>query len=280
MDNKFLKPPENYVVFVELFGERFGGITSYLMQLMDTFNDSADRMVKFIAAQADDGKAEVSMLDAIERVTLDVIAKAGFSMEEDLITNKSEFNDAVSFILTAARRNSVDIFLKYSPFKEARDYRARAKEAIHLLRDTAERMIRQRLKDQQEGKKIPKDILSYIIKTAMVDESFQMVEMVDEFVTFFGAEEIETVIGDKQDLLYEDIAKLEYMMLVFKETLRLCPPVIGTARTTPEELLCAGHRIPAGTMVLLPAFVMSRQEQFFKDPLTFDPERFQRNEDR
>lgn len=45
------------------------------MQLMDTFNDSADRMVKFIAAQADDGKAEVSMLDAIERVTLDVIAK-------------------------------------------------------------------------------------------------------------------------------------------------------------------------------------------------------------
>ncbi|PIK62665.1 putative cholesterol 24-hydroxylase [Apostichopus japonicus] len=65
---------------------------------------------------------------------------------------------------------------------------------------------------------------------------------------------------------------------VFKETLRLCPPVIGTARTTPEEL-CAGHRIPAGTMVLLPAFVMSRQEQFFKDPLTFDPERFQRNED-
>ncbi|XP_071832626.1 cholesterol 24-hydroxylase-like isoform X2 [Apostichopus japonicus] len=327
-NDKYVKPAENYTVFVELFGERFGGYSlvsetnhekwarhrrvlnpafhrQYLRELMYIFNDSAGRMVQYLTTKAD-GKTEVSMVDTIGRVTVEAIAKAGFSMDEDMIFQKSTFRDAIALCFEAGRKVNIDPLLQYNPFKEARDYRAKTKEAIHLLRDTAERMIRQRLKDQQEGKKLPKDILSYIIKTAMVDEKFQMVEMVDEFVAFFGAgsdttgnllnftllclsqnphvmerllEEIDTVIGDKEDLLYEDIAKLEYMMLVLKETLRLFPPVIGTGRRNPEELQCLGHRVPANTMLFLVTYVMCRQEQFFKDPLTFDPERFRRDED-
>lgn len=44
------------------------------MELTDIFNDSASRLTDFLAAQAD-GKTEVNMKDALERVTLDVIAK-------------------------------------------------------------------------------------------------------------------------------------------------------------------------------------------------------------
>lgn len=46
----------------------------YLMELIDVFNDSGDRLADYLSAQAD-GKTEVNMKDAFERVTLDVIAK-------------------------------------------------------------------------------------------------------------------------------------------------------------------------------------------------------------
>ncbi|PIK62666.1 putative cholesterol 24-hydroxylase isoform X2 [Apostichopus japonicus] len=319
-NDKYVKPAENYTVFVELFGERFGGYSlvsetnhekwarhrrvlnpafhrQYLRELMYIFNDSAGRMVQYLTTKAD-GKTEVSMVDTIGRVTVEAIAKAGFSMDEDMIFQKSTFRDAIALCFEAGRKVNIDPLLQYNPFKEARDYRAKTKEAIHLLRDTAERMIRQRLKDQQEGKKLPKDILSYIIKTAMVDEKFQMVEMVDDLSHFWSRllEEIDTVIGDKEDLLYEDIAKLEYMMLcwhtVINQVLYHFLMFAGFERNTsafstrhwhrskkPEELQCLGHRVPANTMLFLVTYVMCRQEQFFKDPLTFDPERFRRDED-
>ncbi|KAJ8045974.1 Cholesterol 24-hydroxylase [Holothuria leucospilota] len=41
-----------------------------------------------------------------------------------------------------------------------------------------------------------------------------------------------------------------------------------------------GHNIPAGSNVQMSHYIMARMEQFFKNPLTFDPERFLRDEDK
>ena len=43
------------------------------MELMSVFNDSANRLTDYLTLKAD-GKTEVNLMDAFERVTLDVIS--------------------------------------------------------------------------------------------------------------------------------------------------------------------------------------------------------------
>lgn len=51
----------------------------YLMELTDTFGESADRLVENLASKAD-GKSEIKVMDELERVTLDVICKVNASI--------------------------------------------------------------------------------------------------------------------------------------------------------------------------------------------------------
>lgn len=44
------------------------------MELMHVFNESADRLTKYLSLKAD-GKTEVNIMDACERLSLDVIGK-------------------------------------------------------------------------------------------------------------------------------------------------------------------------------------------------------------
>ena len=74
--------------------------------------------------------------------------------------------------------------------------------------------------------------------------------------------------------LAEDYAKLKYTTQVFAETLRLYPPVWVTARTCNEPYEVAGYRIAKGSILIAPQFVVHRDEQWFADPLRFDPSRF------
>lgn len=92
--------------------------------------------------------------------------------------------------------------------------------------------------------------------------------------------EVDTVIGRKEHIDYEDIIKLEYLSLVLKESLRLYPPVFGTGRVITKSMDVVGYNIPAGSTIFFCNYAMNRSEEYFKNPLTFDPERFRRDEDK
>ncbi|KAJ8045529.1 Cholesterol 24-hydroxylase [Holothuria leucospilota] len=322
LDNKYLKPASNYQTFQSIFGQRFmgKGLVSetdherwalhrrvfnpafhrkYLMELTGTFNESADRLVKYLSAKAD-GKTEVKVMGAFERVTLDIICKVGFAMEGDMIFSDTPFSDAIKTGLGAMYTASSP-WIQMDPRKEARDYRKKVIKAITLLRDTGVKVITDRFEAMKQEKELPKDILSYVIKSAVVEENLSMEEMVDHFLTFFVAgqettsdllsfvliclgknphvlkkllEEVDTVIGDKEVIEYDDIIKLEYMMLVIKETLRLYPPVTGGVRLISEDVDILGYKIPAGCSLFMMGYGMSRMEEYFKDALIFNPDRF------
>ena len=87
------------------------------------------------------------------------------------------------------------------------------------------------------------------------------------------ADEAQAVLGGRAPVA-EDYARLKYTTQVFAETLRLYPPVWVTARTCNEPYEIAGYKIAKGSVLIAPQFVVHRDEQWFADPLRFDPSRF------
>lgn len=73
---------------------------------------------------------------------------------------------------------------------------------------------------------------------------------------------------------YADLARLPYCLQVFKETLRLYPPVYFTCRRALREVEIDGYRIPKGRLVLLAPYTLHRRAEYFPEPETFEPERF------
>ena len=69
--------------------------------------------------------------------------------------------------------------------------------------------------------------------------------------------------------------KLNYLRNVISETLRLYPPAWSLfARVSVEPVVMRGYRIDPGAWFYMSPFVTHRSEQFFRDPLVFDPDRF------
>ena len=79
--------------------------------------------------------------------------------------------------------------------------------------------------------------------------------------------------GDRR-LTHEDVPRLRYTVQVIHEALRLCPPAPGVARLVMQDIEVDGHRLPAGTFVVVAIYAMHRDPALWDDPLRFDPDRF------
>ena len=79
-----------------------------------------------------------------------------------------------------------------------------------------------------------------------------------------------------------ELEGLEALDWVMKEALRLHAPVPVLVRRTVKDTVVEGHRIPADTDVVVGVQFSHVMEDYWTDPLAFDPERFspERREDR
>uniref|UniRef100_A0A3Q1AQF1 Cholesterol 24-hydroxylase n=1 Tax=Amphiprion ocellaris TaxID=80972 RepID=A0A3Q1AQF1_AMPOC len=271
----------------------------YLRGLMGTFNETAEKLMDKLTEFAD-SQTETNMLGLVNCVTLDVITKVAFGVDLDFLAKSSPLPKAIEACLKGMVYNVRDIFFEYVPknwpfVKEVRD-------ACRLLRTTGAQWIHERKTAINNGDEVPKDILTQIIKSAeenmtKEDEEF----MLDNFVTFFIAgqettanqlafciqeltrhpdilekvrKEVDDVVGMKQDVSYDDLGKLIYLSQVLKETLRMYPTAPGTSREIAKDMVIDGIHIPGGFNCIFSSYVTSRMNKFFKDPLTFDPDRF------
>lgn len=83
--------------------------------------------------------------------------------------------------------------------------------------------------------------------------------------------------GGEASFSHEKVKNLPLLDGVINETLRLKPPVPnGTPRITPPEGLHIDDDlyIPGNVHVVMPPWVMHRDERYFEKPLEFIPERW------
>ncbi|XP_062376870.1 cholesterol 24-hydroxylase-like isoform X2 [Sardina pilchardus] len=271
----------------------------YLRGLMGVFNERAECLMEKLEEYAE-RQTPFQMDKLINTFTLDVITKVAFGVDLDLFNGgDSPFPRAIELCLKGSIHYIRD--QQFESRSENKEVVQQIKEALLLLRETGKTWINERKRAVRNGENVPKDILTQILKSAEENNDEDEETILDNFVTFFIAgqettanqlsfaimelgrhpeilnrlkEEVDEVIGMKQEIRYEDLGNLTYLTQVLKETLRLYPTAPGTSRYVPHDTIINGVKIPGGCLTLFNSYVCSRMEIFFKDPLTFDPERF------
>lgn len=86
-------------------------------------------------------------------------------------------------------------------------------------------------------------------------------------------EEVDEVLGDDRPAP-ADLDRLPVVDRVVRETLRLYPPTPAITRQPTADVTLGGYEVPAGATVLLPQWVVHRDDRFFDDPAAFRPSRW------
>ncbi len=180
-----------------------------------------------------------------------------------------------------------------------RGHRRETRRSAAIIRGLITDLTRAR-QDEIAAGTAPDDLATKIMTTADPEtgETFSAEEMVDQVAIFFlaGHETSASALGWALYLLalypdvqarvaeevaalpdtpaFSDFSKLRLTRDVFREALRLYPPVPMMVRETvrPEEF--RGRRIKRGAQVVLSPWHLHRHERLWDRPDEFDPDRF------
>jgi cytochrome P450 len=256
----------------------------------------ADTMVAYAErAQATwpDG-ARIDVSAEMMRLTLDIVSKT--LLDADVGEAADEVGSAVSLLL---REINARISTPLSFLLGSASRNAGARAAMATLDGIIMRIIRER----RESKTDAGDLLSMLLAAQEegTGEGMSDAQVRDEVMTIFLAGH-ETTANALAWALYllarhpdsyrrlraeatavlagraataNDIPRLGFALQVLKESLRLYPPAYLTSRLAVRDVVMGGHRIRAGTDVIVNICAMHRRPEYFPDPDRFDPDRFE-----
>jgi len=87
-------------------------------------------------------------------------------------------------------------------------------------------------------------------------------------------EEYRRVLKDRKELDLEDLKELSFTQAVIKETLRLMPIATGVPKEAVEDTELGGYFVPKGMIMFIDMVNLHRNPKYWKDPSTFNPDRF------
>ncbi|CAH0038772.1 unnamed protein product [Clonostachys solani] len=91
------------------------------------------------------------------------------------------------------------------------------------------------------------------------------------------AQEVRTSFQHEDEITIRGVQKLDYMLAVLNEALRMYPPVPGALprKMNPDGGFISGHWVPGGTVIGIHHYAFYRNPNYYQLPDSFIPERWQ-----
>ncbi|MFK8079648.1 MAG: cytochrome P450 [Granulosicoccus sp.] len=266
-----------------------------MTQAVDDYQDVLDDYVR-------EGKT-FSLDKAMSHLTADIICRTIFSQPLSSEIAGDVFNDFLLFERSVA---SVDLkqLIFGKPWAKITQP-APVVEACQRIRRHIGTMLDPRINSPQD--KQCDDIVSAIITARDSDtgNTFTREELIDQIGVFFLAghettasvltwvffilsqqvavaqriaDDVESVTGGGE-VQMEHLRQLPYLRNVFREALRLYPPITFLPRVALRPTTIADKRVKRGTMIMISPWTAHRNAVLWNNADRFDPDRFSTSED-
>lgn len=87
-------------------------------------------------------------------------------------------------------------------------------------------------------------------------------------------QELDAVLGDQGAIELKQLGQLELLRRVFREGLRLFPPVSFVVRESTAPVCLRDHQVDPGSLVFISPWLIQRHHRYWERPDEFDPDRF------
>ena len=263
--------------------------------------DSAVAAVERLEGQIDQGPVEVESMTS--HVAADVIFRTLFSIPITDETAAGVFDEFKDYQRSMPFANMSTLFprIKWMPDFSSK----RGKEAAKVIRGLIRKLTSERRIAIEAGT-APDDLATKIMTTPdpQTGKCFDTEEMVDQVAIFFLAghetsasalawslymlaqypEWQDKVAAEACDVIDPEVpyfsaaGKLRISRDVFRETMRLYPPVPATVREAACPVTFRNRDIKKGSQIILSAWHLHRHNKIWDRPDEFDPTRFHTKE--
>jgi len=259
---------------------------------MRAYGKTIIEIAQNVAARWTEGQPFV-MLDVTQAITLEVILRAVFGVEDD--ARRAQFREAVVQLMKAMASPAITMF----EFTRRQFGGLGPWARFQKTRARFDALVYEEIAARHESTLLGEDILS-LMMTARYDDGSAMTdaELRDQLhlLLFAGHDTTSTALSwafywlhQKPEVLSrllaevdalgenpepEAIASLPYLEAVCQETLRIHPIAINVGRLLKRPFDVMGFTVPAGTTVMLSALMLHNREELYPEPRVFRPERF------
>lgn len=266
-----------------------------LRKIFPSMLSAIDEMLARLSEHTD----KVYEVDAeMTHITADIIFRTILSENLDELAANHIFEAFNEFQLHAQRALMLKIYRLPTFFADRS-----CRKSANKIRPVIAQVIARRYEEKALGfNKKYDDILEGVMNAVdpITHDSFSYDEMVDQICMLFLAghetsasaltwslylisnckdlqikmlEEINQ-IAPNRNFEFEDIKKLGLVNNIFKEALRLYPPVGMFSREATEEHCIRNKNVKTGSAIIISPWLLQRNPDLWKDAELFDPERF------
>ncbi|MFD0917837.1 cytochrome P450 [Pseudahrensia aquimaris] len=266
-----------------------------LSKAFESMQVSVEDYVDVINEHARSGE-EFSLDMAMSHLTADIICRTVFSTPLASSTAKDVFEAFTVFERSVAHVEIMKLIIE--PAWSDIPHQAHVLEACENIRHHIGELVDTHMRKGAGFEDIATDIIA--ARDGATGEGFTRKELIDQLGVFFLAghettasaltwgfyvlatqpqvlqrirEETEVITGG-EPIGFQHIRDLTFTRSVFKECLRLYPPITFIPRVAAEATMIGKKKIKKGAMIMIAPWVIHRHQDYWKNPDQFDAERF------